>query len=185
MYISEKKETAQAVVNREPLLIPKIYHRLALGELQQCAEPDEIYNRPANLFVAGFIGSPKMNMFEGSIHTDGDMYILRSENYELALGQEADKRLRHATLPPDVVLGVRSGDIQLIGHRKKTTLNGHIDLLQPVGPVTYAEVLLEQGVKLIASTTPGEFSVGQKVGVNFIAHKIHYFDQWKGERLPV
>jgi hypothetical protein len=57
--------------------------------------------------------------------------------------------------------------------------------LQPVGPITYAELLLDQGAKLIAGTTPGEFFIGRKVGVRFSPHKIHYFGQWSGERLPV
>ncbi len=177
VFVTHDQEEAMSISDKIAVM--------SMGELQQYAEPDEIYNRPANLFVAGFIGSPKMNMFKGNIHTEGDRYVLRSDDYELALGQEVDKRLGQTTLPPDVVLGIRSGDIQLIGDGNKTTLNGHIDLLQPVGPVTYAEVLLEQGVKLITSTTPGEFSVGQKVGVRFIPHKIHYFDKWKGERLSV
>jgi ABC-type sugar transport system ATPase subunit len=101
------------------------------------------------------------------------------------LGQKVGERLQGSTLPPDVVLGIRSGDILLRGKGNESYLSGHIDLLQPVGPVTYAEVLLEQGVKLIASTTPGEFAVGQNVGVSFVPHKIHFFEKWKEERLPV
>ncbi len=46
-------------------------------------------------------------------------------------------------------------------------MTGHIDLLQPVGPLTYGTVLLQQGIKLIASTTPGEFKAHQHVHVRF------------------
>ena len=177
VFVTHDQEEAMSISDKIAVM--------SMGELQQYAEPDEIYNRPRNLFVAGFIGSPKMNMFEGTIRTEGDTYFLRSDNYELALGQKVGERLRETILPPDVVLGVRSEDVQLKGDEKGSTLRGHIDLLQPVGPITYVEVLLEQDVKLIASTTPGEFIVGQKVGVSFIPQKIHFFEKWKGERLPV
>ena len=64
-------------------------------------------------------------------------------------------------------------------------MTGHIDLLQPVGPLTYATVLLQQGIKLIASTTPGEFKAHQHVQVRFAPHKLHYFDQDTGARIPI
>jgi multiple sugar transport system ATP-binding protein len=156
-----------------------------LGQLQQYADPEEIYNHPANLFVAGFIGSPTMNLFEGNIYTEDDTYFLRTAEYEFALGKEVGKRLNNATLPPNVVIGIRSEDIQLIPNGNGAFMTGHIDLLQPVGPVTYAEVILQHGVKLIASTSPGEFKVNQPVQIRFVPHKIHYFNQDTGTRLPV
>ncbi len=155
------------------------------GRLQQYADPEEIYNLPANLFVAGFIGSPSMNLFEGTMRTEGESYFLRSSGYEFALGKGAGERLNRATLPDKLVIGIRSEDIQLLTEGNGETMTGHIDLLQPVGPVTYAEVRLEQGIKLIASTVPGEFKIGQPVHVRFLPPKIHYFDKETGIRLPI
>ena len=109
----------------------------------------------------------------------------RMTGVEFILGEQVAERLRNATLPPGVVVGVRPGDIQLTGEQNGAPMAGQIDLLQPVGPVTYAEILLAQGVKFVVSTVPGEFSVGQKVGVTFIPNKIHYFHQNTGDRLPV
>jgi multiple sugar transport system ATP-binding protein len=75
VFVTHDQEEAMSISDRIAVM--------SVGELQQYAEPDEIYNRPANLFVAGFIGSPKMNMFEGAIRMEGDTYLLESESQEL------------------------------------------------------------------------------------------------------
>jgi len=177
IFVTHDQEEAMSISDKIAVM--------SMGRLQQYAEPDEIYNRPANLFVAGFIGSPVMNMLEGSFRTEGDAYVLRTATREYALGREVGERLRRAALPSAVVLGIRSEDVRLLADGGGGGLQGHIDLLQPVGPVTYAQILLQQEARLIATTAPGEFAVDQRVGVRFIPERIHYFDKESGQRLPI
>jgi len=177
VFVTHDQEEAMSVSDRIAVM--------SMGRLQQYAEPEEIYNQPANLFVAGFIGSPMMNMLKGKIRTEEDVFCLQSDTQKFVLGKQVGERLRNATVPSGVVVGIRPGDIQLAHVRNGAPMVGQIVLVQPVGPVTYTEILLTQGVKFTASTVPGEFRVGQEVGVTFIPEKIHYFDQITGDRLPV
>jgi len=85
-------------------------HRVAVmraGALQQCAPPEELYDQPANLFVAAFMGSPAMNLFEASVTAEG-----------LQFGPHRLPLPPHAGLPDDaarVVVGVRPSDFVLAG----------------------------------------------------------------------
>ena len=85
------------------------------GELQQVAPPQELYDRPVNLFVAGFIGSPTMNMVEATVEEDASGGLaLTIGDQQLALGPEA--RREHPALEKyvgrTVVLGVRPEDLE-------------------------------------------------------------------------
>jgi multiple sugar transport system ATP-binding protein len=107
------------------------------GELQQVAAPQELYTRPANLFVAGFIGSPAMNFFQGQVlEADGRVEVsvggqrLSVDEKELAL---------HPALPgragSDVIVGVRPEhleDAQLDGGNGRR-INGQVQLMELLG----------------------------------------------------
>ena len=51
------------------------------GKLQQLGTPEEIYNQPANAFIAGFVGSPPMNFFDGHLQNGGDQWLVKGEGY--------------------------------------------------------------------------------------------------------
>jgi len=84
------------------------------GELQQVAPPQELYDRPVNLFVAGFIGSPTMNMLEAHVEEEAGGLALTIGEQRLKLGQET--RRQHPALEKyigrTVVLGVRPEDLE-------------------------------------------------------------------------
>ncbi len=76
------------------------------GVVQQTAPPEEVYNNPANRFVAGFLGSPSMNFFTGAIVRDGGMVFREHDGVSIAL----EERMFRTTPPPEgtvVVLGIR------------------------------------------------------------------------------
>ena len=84
------------------------------GELLQFAEPQEIYDRPRDLFVAGFIGSPPMNLIEEELSRGGDGYVLKLGERQVALGEEeiraASGLESYAGRP--VVAGIRSESLE-------------------------------------------------------------------------
>ena len=141
------------------------------GKLQQQGAPAEIYVRPANVFVAGFIGSPPMNLIEGEcdsgafIHAGGQIAGLPSfKAGRIVLGQRPeDLRLTAAgagDLEGDVFSSELLGDSALVGVR----VGGDIINVK-VGP--------SEGRTL-----------GERVGLRFDATKLHAFDAATGERLP-
>jgi multiple sugar transport system ATP-binding protein len=84
------------------------------GELQQVDEPQTLYERPVNLFVGGFIGSPAMNMIEATVARANGGYVARAGSQSIALDQEA--LAAHPALASyegrDVILGIRPEDLE-------------------------------------------------------------------------
>src|SRR5215813_5355336 len=91
-------------------------HRVAVmkkGVLQQVAAPQELYERPVNLFVAGFIGSPAMNLLQGTLHRDGESYELSLGSQRLTVPAEvlADRPSLSGYLDRPVAVGIRPEDL--------------------------------------------------------------------------
>ena len=84
------------------------------GELQQVAPPQELYERPVNLFVGGFIGSPAMNMVEATVERDDGSYVAKLGSQSLTLGEEAVKSrpALEKYIDERVVLGIRPESLE-------------------------------------------------------------------------
>jgi multiple sugar transport system ATP-binding protein len=112
-------------------------HRVAVlrsGVLQQCDAPQVLYDRPKNLFVAGFIGSPAMNLFEASINADVSSAILGTQ--KIALG--ADVLASHPGLKRyagrPIVVGVRPEDLHAASDaRPGEPFSGEVEVVEALG----------------------------------------------------
>ncbi|MFP3908120.1 MAG: ABC transporter ATP-binding protein [Acidimicrobiales bacterium] len=84
------------------------------GDLQQVDAPEQLYERPTNLFVAGFIGSPAMNLLEGTIETTGDDLVVKFGSHELPIPDEvlAERPALRRYEGRKVVLGIRPEDME-------------------------------------------------------------------------
>jgi multiple sugar transport system ATP-binding protein len=105
------------------------------GVLQQCDHPQVLYSNPANLFVAAFIGSPAMNLFEATLSDDGTSLRLGSQS--LAIGEEV---YRHrpglaAYRGRRLVVGLRAEDLPVRGtdHQSDTVLKAHVEAIEALG----------------------------------------------------
>ena len=148
------------------------------GHVQQIAPPLELYERPANQFVAGFIGSPSMNFVEGTLENGA---FESSMTDRLAVnGTEATSR--------DVTLGVRPEDLFVSAtapESKPTSVIGSytIDVLEPMGNevVMYAS---QGGTQLVARVEPQTLpSPGETVQLAADVSKLHLFETGSGRAL--
>ena len=140
------------------------------GIISQLGPPEEIYNDPANLFVAGFIGSPPMNLMKGKLHDKN----FQHPNFSISINHEAN--LEEATLgirPEDLILcaaqkGVLQGTVyahELTGESTLTTINVGPDRLTIRGPKEF------------------KINIDEAVGVQFEASKCFLFSNQTGERI--
>jgi multiple sugar transport system ATP-binding protein len=133
------------------------------GVLQQCASPEEIYQRPANMFVASFMGSPAMNFLRRDL-TGADALVDRFPGRELVLGIR----------PEDVLLGDPTQD----GDRR-----GVVFVAEPLG----ADVLvtIDLGGEMVKARVPAPFRMGvdSAISVRFRSDGIHLFDGESGAAL--
>jgi multiple sugar transport system ATP-binding protein len=154
------------------------------GHIMQVAEPLTLYNHPANLFVAGFIGSPPMNFFKGTIQPDGNfLRFVETNDKREGVSVRLDDRLARAaahSVGKAVVFGVRPEDIHdSLGttdpdpHRTATV---RVEVSEPMGAETY--LYLDTGAaSFIARVRPTDrFEVNQDIKVTFHLDNAHLFD---------
>jgi len=146
------------------------------GRLQQCAPPEEIYERPATRFVAAFMGSPPMNFLSGSLVDESGERRFRSS--DLALGLDAPD------LPTgEVDLGVRPEHVQLSATPRDGWLRGRIFVAELLG----ADVLVtvRVGEALIKARVPSPFpmALDTEVHVGIDAAHVHLFATADGRAL--
>jgi multiple sugar transport system ATP-binding protein len=140
------------------------------GRIQQLATPLEIYTRPANRFVAEFIGSPAINFFEATREASGTLRLSDGTALgEMAQGHEGK-----------VSVGVRPEDMEL---RDDGQLSGTVSLVEPTGPETYA--LVDLGPTEVTVRMGGLPSVerGARVKVHVPPGALHVFAAEGGQRL--
>ncbi len=132
------------------------------GNIEQVGSPIELYNRPQNMFVAQFIGSPKMNFFEVSELTEYGAGLLKSNN---------------------AVLGIRPEHLELASGGE-TILHAVPDLVENLGEYALVHCKTEKGAEFILkSSQTDQFVKGQKVPLGTNVANIHHFDQGTGSRL--
>ncbi len=156
------------------------------GVIQQFGTPHEIYNNPANLFVASFIGSPPMNFVPLRIRQRDGRWVgvLNSEqgSCELPLPITSDDGLRDREL----ILGIRPEQIGLAGvGTADFSLAVDIEVVEPTGPDTLVVFTLNQ-VKACCRLAPDQAPrVGETLNLQFDPRKALLFDAQTGERLGV
>jgi multiple sugar transport system ATP-binding protein len=150
------------------------------GELQQVAAPAELYARPVNLFVAGFIGSPAMNLLEGELAGD----VVRLPFGELPLG-EAQRRAAERAPGRRVIVGLRPEafeDAALAGDRPGHVFEAPVELVESMGSDVYAHLAGEPAV--VARLSPESGVRAETTARLWLDHsKAHLFDPDGGAAL--
>ncbi len=158
------------------------------GFIQQIGTPQEVFNHPYNLFVATFIGTPQMNMFENAklVKVDGK-YAVKLDNQTVVLSEEKQAKLsKNNVAEQDIVLGVRPEHIELT----KGGIEGKVDVSEMMGSSVHLHVTaMGRDVVLVVSTmnmTGAEvaaLSNGSTVHFSFPGHVCHVFSKETGINL--
>jgi multiple sugar transport system ATP-binding protein len=152
---------------------------MRVGVIQQIADPQTIYERPANMFVAGFIGSPTMNFLAGTLEQVGDTLALRHGDGALPLlGLQQDVA---GFVGRKVVAGIRPESLS--AGAGPATLSGTVDVVEPTGPDTM--VLVNVGGQLISARLGSRDrpALGQPLSVSVDTTAVNLFDPDSGQRI--
>jgi multiple sugar transport system ATP-binding protein len=152
------------------------------GVIQQVDRPLTLYNQPANLFVAGFIGSPAMNFVPVNIVQKGEDLIADAGNFQLVLPSKQAERAR-AYVGKSCTFGIRPEDIydkqiiNLIEPTPGNTITVDVDVIEPLG--NDIEMYLKIGdVSLIAMIdSASQAGIGDRIEIVFDMNKSHLFDK--------
>ncbi len=154
------------------------------GDIMQVAPPLELYNRPQNMFVAGFIGSPPMNFFKGTLRRAGGRLAFVEDNAKgspLSIGLDEKLAAKSADyLDKSVVFGIRPEAIHdlltVASPDPALTAEVKVEVSEPMGSETL--LYLDTGAtSFVARVNPTDrFEAGQKVQVTFDLTHAHLFD---------
>ncbi|MBQ3236930.1 MAG: sn-glycerol-3-phosphate ABC transporter ATP-binding protein UgpC [Oscillospiraceae bacterium] len=151
------------------------------GHIQQIGTPQEVFNRPANLYVAGFIGSPQMNFFDAKLLKKDGVYSVLLDGYEVVLPEDKQALLTEKGVEEqDITLGVRPEHIVLSDEGVKA----NIEVSEMMGSSVHLHVkAVDQDVIIIVNTIDmtdsevSDLSFGKEVRFSFGGNNCHLFDK--------
>ncbi|MFK8083460.1 MAG: ABC transporter ATP-binding protein [Granulosicoccus sp.] len=159
------------------------------GELQQVGTPDEIYNRPANTFVADFMGSPAMNRVRGELVKSDEGLNFLFGQHRLKLHEPSNELLTRANDNPKIDFGIRSENINEAGSNSESggerlnTLSLTVELVEPTGSDTFIATRDDEYcfTARVANNLP--MKMGESMALWFDMSKAHFFDSDTGVRI--
>ncbi len=157
------------------------------GFIQQIGTPQEVFNHPYNLFVAGFIGTPQMNFFDAKLIKQNGKYAVDLNGHITVLSDEKQEKLAaNKVAEQEITLGVRPEHIVL----DKSGIAGRVDVSEMMGSTIHLHVTsMDRDVVMVVSTmnmTGSEVAAligGAELGFNFGGHVCHVFNKETGVNL--
>lgn len=153
---------------------------LESGKLQQYSTPDELYNCPVNLFVAGFIGNPPMNFIDVFLEQLNGNYFLKNKNLSIKISSQIAKLIQSRTQDRKVVLGIRPEDIEI---NQKEGEKAEIYMIESMGRQKLLTIKMEDLLVKILTDFKFNETIGEKIKYHFCLEKIHLFNNTTGESL--
>jgi multiple sugar transport system ATP-binding protein len=151
------------------------------GKLQQVGTPREVFNKPHNLFVANFIGSPGMNLLDCRYDASGERLGLGEGNFFIPLPPEMKEIPRNNDLSGPLVLGVRPEDVSVHGEPHAEGIDVEVQVFEPLGSENIFS-FKKGNVSLLARTKSSFIrKAGDRAWILFIASRVHIFDKTTGK----
>ena len=178
---------ATVIVTHDQIEALTIADRVAVmrdGLIEQVASPHDIFSQPSNVFVAGFIGTPQMNLMEARlVGVDGGTATVRMLDQEVALavGEAAAAAVRKHKGKP-LTVGVRPRGLSPVPQAEPSAISGQVDLIEPMGAETLLHLRIgEQDLRVVASRRLRPSS-GETLHIAPQPGQLHLFDP-EGERI--
>ncbi len=141
------------------------------GHLQAFDSPEEVYDRPKTLFVAGFVGNPPMNLVKVEVtHSDGK-YVAQNESFKIEVPAERGKQ--PAEFNGEVIMGIRPEDVSITADG---SLTGSIFNVEPLGREDLIDVRIGDDSILLLADPESNHKSGEQVKVHMDMAQIQFFD---------
>ena len=151
------------------------------GVIQQIGTPQQVYDSPVNMFVAGFIGVPQMNFYDAKLVKNGSSYSVKVGNATVELSADKSARLAAKNVADqDVTVGVRPEHIELKGDADKM-IKATVDVSEMMGSQIYLHVnaLGKDGIIIVPTLELGgkQFGLGEELEFTFPGSVVHVFNK--------
>ncbi len=183
--LHKRLETTFIYVTHDQLEAMTLGERIVVmnkGLIQQIGSPDDIYGQPDNVFVAGFIGSPAMNLIPGTIEEQGDDLIFNNGIIQLKLRPQRAQRMRELGYTGrKVICGIRPENLNVTpdtGHEQSCReLDFCVQLVENMGRESYIYFKIGDQEAVALASENVKFSIGQDVRFFVNMEKVHFFDE--------
>jgi len=153
------------------------------GLVQQVDSPMGLYNKPANIFVAGFIGTPAMNFVDATLVKTGDSFVVKTDTFSVTLPKDMGDGKFDANVGKPVVFGIRPENIQdkalstNVTPAPENTIKATVDVIEQMGPIV--TMYLKSGTQSIIANIDSETKIKEFQEAEFVLdlHKCHIFDK--------
>jgi multiple sugar transport system ATP-binding protein len=146
------------------------------GLIQQIGSPMRLYNEPINRFVAGFIGSPPMNIFSARVWEEKGKIVLKEAGLIVTPEDEQAEVLK-PYVNREVLLGIRPEDLVYVKKPDaRSNLKGNVDIIEPLGSEIQLHVSTRDHQFITKTPPDNEFTIGEEVDFTPNLGKIHLFD---------
>ena len=154
------------------------------GSIEQVGTPTEVFEKPRNIFVAEFIGAPKMNLINTQLEVSGGKYYVSPFGARIEVGGEKGEELRQAGVAAqDVILGVRPEHMVLADANSEAAIPCTLEVNEMMGSELHLHVYTEDGTRLIVRVPTinltleqrKELVYGKKLYITFEGKVMHFF----------
>lgn len=169
IYVTHDQVEAMTMGNRVAVM--------NLGKVMQVGSPIEVFRKPANLFVAGFIGTPPMNFFECSLISNGK-HILDCGHFKLSIDKSIAAIIKSNSSSSEFVLGIRPNELKVTNEKiSEDSFESEVYAVENLG--TESIVNFKLGDSIYKAVVPGviHYNIGQRVWVTINKNAIHIFDK--------
>ena len=182
LKLREKIKTTFVYVTHDQVEAMTLGDRIVImkdGFIQQIGTPQEVFNHPYNLFVAGFIGTPQMNFFDAKLSKKGEKYVVTVQGKDIELPADKQEKLKAmGTVPEDVVVGVRPVHVTLADDGIK----GKVDVSELMGSELHLHVDADgKDVVIVVPTTDVDVNAlhgtHKEIGFTFRPELVNVFDK--------
>ncbi len=186
-HLQKQLQATMIYVTHDQMEAMTMSDRIAImnhGRVQQFGTPDELFNRPANTFVAGFIGNPPMNLIEAEVREEGGLRSIVLGNTTITPRGDRLRGLLGRVRGRQVTLGVRHTALRPASGESPAAIRAQIYTVEPAGDVTYIQVQLGDAIATI-STTEQRFQgrIGDNIALDFEEERLYLFDAAEGQAL--
>ena len=136
------------------------------GFVQQIGAPQELYDHPINTFVAGFIGTPQMNFFDGHITPDGTITFANNQTVKLSKEALANFDEEKIGSGLDIIMGIRPGDLRVLDAESDMSVTARVEVIEALGNETIIYANLDKNAEEGLEKTPTSIVASAKLKKN-------------------
>ncbi len=152
------------------------------GVVQQIADPLELYEKPVNRFVAGFIGSPPMNFIEGNLSVENGVCVFDEGDFKLTLPKDLTEKIESKS-GREITLGIRPEHMSVAGGDSSLTFKAKVEVVEPMGAESYLYLTTTKS-NITARVDPHvRPDTGQSIELALEPDRLHFFDKQNEEAL--